>query len=975
RRGVLIFNGTEWTLINMPGSAYALITSEDKKDIYVSGKGFFGQIAKNKSGEFQFKNFSKDKPYMYNFGQILKNQNKLYFYAGDLLIEYDIEAEAVSEEWLSVNNQRIEALFCNDNKLYAQTSEREFFYLEGKKFLPSGFSLEAQAGYVSFTLSRAGGRKVLLGTNNGSFYYFNGSSINPVSWKKNMEDYLRLSQTLKAINIDNENQVAFATLRGGCIVADIQKGEVLHSLNYQNGLPDNEVLALSVDSGKGIWIAHEYGLTRADLQVPIRDFGDYPGLEGKITFVTRHHSKIYVATTQGVFYLDETRDYEEIEKAIFVKKKNDARLRQTNRGTSPRISQVKEKGKEELDNAAQKTKGFFGKINPFKGKKKNKEQDEEADSESTAQAKTVQNPTKKTEDEAQNKEQEEKEKKGLFGKVKKIFKKKDKSSNEQDEDDEKEVFSSSPAPKKNLDLEKSKEEPKPKQNNKITKKQNVTYTKVELSEEEKAKYEARKFLALQSTQYIFKRIEGIVGKTTQMLPYKDQLLVVSNAGLYRIMPNKEAILVSNEPAEYAYIYDKNQHIYVGTVENAVLSFAENTENGKLELQNKELFEDNVHRIVGDEQGNIWVCATDFIYRMQADEETGIMYNTESFMIDNTYSDILLPLKLKDTLYFILPTISYRFDTKHESFVQDTIIQQEWENAIEFIGNDEHALWINRFKSWTVLSDLNYKNENLIFLNALNDIVQIINDETTDHIWVITSANNLFRFHLNQNIEDLDDYALMLMEVSDKAGQRLPLSNLVLEHDNNTLSFSFVRPDFLSSQGIEYRYKLIGKMNDWSEWSHDGTVIFPALSSGKYKLKVESRDIFGKIIENEIIEFRIKPPYWKSAWFYALEILFFGSLILLTAVLNKRLSQNKKVFVFIRQTLTILTLILCAEFFKTVLEAQVNIQGSPVFDFAMEVFFAILIFPLERLLSYIITRARARQDAKIAEKEGTHWSTV
>ncbi len=78
-------------------------------------------------------------------------------------------------------------------------------------------------------------------------------------------------------------------------------------------LPDDEIFALGIDNNHGLWLSHQYGLTRADLSLPVENFSIYPGLKGNLITSLWHNNELYVATSEGVYYLNEVKNYSQVE--------------------------------------------------------------------------------------------------------------------------------------------------------------------------------------------------------------------------------------------------------------------------------------------------------------------------------------------------------------------------------------------------------------------------------------------------------------------------------------------------------------------------------------------------------------------------------------------------------------------------------------------------------------------------------------
>ena len=138
--------------------------------------------------------------------------------------------------------------------------------------------------------------------------------------------------------------------------------------------------------------------------------------------------------------------------------------------------------------------------------------------------------------------------------------------------------------------------------------------------------------------------------------------------------------------------------------------------------------------------------------------------------------------------------------------------------------------------------------------------------------------------------------------------------------------------------------------EWSDWSNANNKInFPYLPTGQYTLRVQARNIFGRISELKALPFEVIPPYWKRSWFYALEFLVFASLV----ILSFRLSTKYRI---ISRFLSLITIILLIEFIQTVIGSSIISDDTPVVEFFIQFVVAILILPVEGFLRNLMLRS-------------------
>jgi DNA-binding CsgD family transcriptional regulator len=106
---------------------------------------------------------------------------------------------------------------------------------------------------------------------------------------------------------------------------------------------------------------------------------------------------------------------------------------------------------------------------------------------------------------------------------------------------------------------------------------------------------------------------------------------------------------------------------------------------------------------------------------------------------------------------------------------------------------------------------------------------------------------------------------------------------VLAVDQNNLRFVYSATHFDDLSRVEYRFRLSGLDDAWSEWSDENTRSFTHLSPGKYRFEVQARLKNGRSSEVVVFTFRIRPPWYASpmarvACILALLGLFIGFLV-------------------------------------------------------------------------------------------------
>jgi ligand-binding sensor domain-containing protein len=495
RKGILSFDGLEWSFVNRINIPYSLIYEPVTKHVYAGCYGNYGYLEKNKFGNFDYHDISSEFSEVGAITKILSDESNLYFYSDQTISRLSIPDFTDKKIWRSEDNYPFSGMALLDGRIYVNVKGKGLHLIEGESFrlIPGGDLIDRDE--IIFTLAFDQDR-VLIATDNSFLYLFNGNELEDFIIKD--EDYIMESVLSGGVSL-SDNKIALVTLTGGCLIFNKISGETIYTLNHQTGLPDDEIYAVGNDQSNGLWLSHEFGTTRIDLTVPVWSYSSYPGLEGNLIAVLDFDNTIYVSTSEGVYYLNEVKDFKEIE--ILVKKKDPTEpvdVRKSRQTPVRRFKSIRLEPEVPPDVA------------------------EEAG--------------------------EEESKEGFFSR---LFKKK-----EEKEEVATEAKIEEPPVEQAPVVEVIEEETPPVDEPTVQNESIPVYT-------------TKRTYALQSISHKFSKIENLDDKCKQLVRFRDQLLVATNTGLYRILNNEVKFI-----ATYTYIHyiHPSQHFpglfYIGTPEGA-----------------------------------------------------------------------------------------------------------------------------------------------------------------------------------------------------------------------------------------------------------------------------------------------------------------------------------------------------------------------------------------------------------------------
>ncbi len=114
--------------------------------------------------------------------------------------------------------------------------------------------------------------------------------------------------------------------------------------------------------------------------------------------------------------------------------------------------------------------------------------------------------------------------------------------------------------------------------------------------------------------------------------------------------------------------------------------------------------------------------------------------------------------------------------------------------------------------------------------------------------------------------------------------------LLLNHDQNFLSFEFAALDFENPSENQFAYKMTGVDNDWVYSGNRNYASYPNLAPGNYTLQVKASNNNGAWNETGTsLGITIFPPWWQTWWFRIIS----GALLLASFIMGIRyLSQRR-----------------------------------------------------------------------------------
>lgn len=398
-----------------------------------------------------------------------------------------------------------------------------------------------------------------------------------------------------------------------------------------------------------------------------------------------------------------------------------------------------------------------------------------------------------------------------------------------------------------------------------------------------------KISRLISVDFAYEKISGISGKVNQLQVWNGNLLVASSTGLYSVYLNQQKPIVNNTYVFFISpsIYDKNT-IYAGSIESL---YSIVNSNGLWVA--KELIKLNNEKITSvlELSRNSLIVSTGYkVYRV--DNVDSSSPTVKNITVSN--ATIVSPIVRKTNSDIVVITPSQIF--KYYEQADSIGVYSEYPNQGNYKAfySSSDRTWLRAGQQW-VNYPQSVSNARIAKYLGLLDRVNYVSYTDSNEVWVVNGYSQIYKlspFALRDSLANVDLY---IKQVVDKHGNSLNTNYVKLESDNNALKIKLGAPFYLKERAVEYQYKLVGVMSEWSDWGNTPDKDFPFFPPGNHTLQFRARDAMGNVSVVHEYHFSIKPPFYQTIWFYLLVIaILIAAIAFFIRVRERNLIKEKEI---------------------------------------------------------------------------------
>lgn len=483
------------------------------------------------------------------------------------------------------------------------------------------------------------------------------------------------------------------------------------------------------------------------------------------------------------------------------------------------------------------------------------------------------------------------------------------------------------------------------------KKKKVTYRKVPQRQVTTTTQNTKELLQkqlynLRSFPYFYQKVNGFDGKVTQLLALPNQLFIASNKGLY-VYQNKVVQLVLPQAYIYQIKQDKDK-VLVAT--NAGVISLKNNGGSWTVHERFEQIKLPIYSVVKI-NNELWLGSENKVVRVQLTNDERHKSH-QVFELPQYYLENVQVAGLQNKPVLFLSDGVYRFKASKKQFERDQLLKM-LTLPYQTIQHQDKHVWTNFRGDWVDMQSLK-TTRYLSLFNKISDIYQ----DKKGNLWVIHKGG-LHKVGANSYSRKGKKLNVLISRVFDHQNNHLPLNKIKLHQGTKAygLNLYLKVPYYLNEASIEYQYRMKGSKKGWSKWQKSPLFTFNMLPRGKHTIELRARNSLGEESAIKEVKVKIIPPFWKTWWFYLIEIVVLLSLVFASAASSRFQKLERYSYI-----LTFVTIITVFEFIVLSLEPSVDefSGGVPVFKLFMNIILAISLNPIERKLAMWLSKSKLKR---------------
>ncbi|MCO5934680.1 hypothetical protein NAF17_03925 [Mucilaginibacter sp. RB4R14] len=295
-QGVLEYDGVKWRTITLPNSSSCTSLAADRNGrVYVGGRSEFGYLDKDSTGYNRYVSLLKHiSPKERNFNEIWNT----YITAEGVLFTSFEQLIFISKKKAKIYYPQVHfgKSFNVGGDIYI-TDNGRLMRFAGKTFIPVTWGSYFKYLFIS-GIVKISDKQFLVSVNSKGIFLVDGDKIS--SWLGQVNFSFSNYGLDKMIILDNRYIVISSQLSGLFITK--LNGDIIYHIQEENGLAGDNVTGTYIDSEKNLWVTLINGITYIPLFKPFTFINERLKVTGIAYSSASINKKLYLATSEGVFY-------------------------------------------------------------------------------------------------------------------------------------------------------------------------------------------------------------------------------------------------------------------------------------------------------------------------------------------------------------------------------------------------------------------------------------------------------------------------------------------------------------------------------------------------------------------------------------------------------------------------------------------------------------------------------------------------
>lgn len=409
----------------------------------------------------------------------------------------------------------------------------------------------------------------------------------------------------------------------------------------------------------------------------------------------------------------------------------------------------------------------------------------------------------------------------------------------------------------------------------------------------------------------FQKANPTDGQVWSLNVLDGELLMGRHEGAFRL-DGQSASRLSAEPGAWTFVQLSDKHLLGGTYTGLILY----RRSGQKWVYEQKLagLDESCRIMVKDADGSVWVSHPyRGLYHVEWTAERQSALQVRCYNADNG-----LPTNLNNYVFqvagkavFATEKGVYRYDRATDRFVPDADFNRMLgaSHRIQYLREDAKGnIWYvtNQEVGVLLVDDFGLKKD--VQKKTFPELAgKLVGD--FEFIYPIDEKNVLFGaeqgfIHYNAAQASSSDTLLQIVlsqvsvgEARDSVlfgGEWMPSGDPpVLAASLNNLRFAYSSTDFKYPAFLQYRVKLVGLEENWSDWTAEPQRDYTNLGPGNYTFQMQARRKDG--LESALLSypFRIRPPWYKSTVAQVFYLLAMAGLVLGYLFRQRRKFESEK----------------------------------------------------------------------------------